>query len=65
MKDFKDLTLEELLQKEVLGEKIRTKGLAHITIYKRIAELYKESNNLQKESEYLEKAVAVENNLKK
>jgi len=64
MKDFKDLTLEELLAKEISGEKL-IKGHAHIAIFKRIAELYKQSNNLQKESEYLTKASEIEETLKK
>lgn len=64
MKAFKDLTLEELLAKEISGERL-IKSHAHVVIFKRIAELYKESNNLQKESEYLTKASEIEATLKK
>jgi hypothetical protein len=64
MKSFVNLTLEELLEKEILAESI-SKGKQHIAIYKRIAELYKQSNDLQKESEYLTKASEIEETFKK
>lgn len=57
------LTLEQLLHKEASADLSRPKKNL-VFIYKRIAEFYKEANELQRESEYLEKAVALENNLK-
>ena len=64
-KGFNDLSLPELLYKEKLRSTAVNKGSEDITIFKRIAELYRASNNLDKESEYLNKVVALENNLKK
>jgi hypothetical protein len=64
-KSFNDLSLPELLYKESLRSTAVFKGSEDITILNRIAELYRASNNLDKESEYLNKVVALENNLKK
>ena len=62
-KPFNDLTLPELLYKESLRSSARFKSEEDVVILSRIAELYRASNNLDKESEYLNKVATLQANL--